>query len=72
MEICHCREQIRIIDMEKYRKKKIEIMKNDFMIDLTPEEIDKINSLPTEYMVDHYCRELMKQRWSEEDENLEE
>ena len=51
------------IEVEVYRERKIEMMKNDFLIDLTPEEIRHIKTLKTEYTIDHYCREILHDRW---------
>ena len=52
------------VSIETYRERKITILTRDFKVKLTSEEIEKINSLPTEYTIDYYCREILRKRWS--------
>ena len=54
--------------LEEYRKRKIEMMQRDFEIELTSAEINKINRLETEFRIDRYCRDIMRDRWKEKAE----
>ena len=56
------------MSIELYREYKMTILNRDFEIDLTEEEVTHICSLDTIFKIDHYCRSILKQRWS----NLEE
>lgn len=49
--------------LEKYKADKIKMLQNDFWIPLTEEQIEHINSLPSEMRVDAYARELMRKRF---------
>ena len=50
------------VNIETYRERKITMLTRDFKVKLKPEEIEKINSLLTEYTIDYYCREILRER----------
>lgn len=56
------------MSIEQYRDYKINLLKTDFEIDLTNEEVAHICSLDTIFKIDHYCRSILQQRWSDLEE----
>ena len=60
--MCKLIKLIKLNAINRYREKKIRLLKcisYDFMIYLTPEDINNFNSLETKCDIDHYCRELL-------------
>lgn len=49
--------------LDDYRKVRIDIIENDFMITLTDEEKEHLNSLTTETAIDNAIRAMCKKRW---------
>ena len=51
-------------DINTYRKAKLKILKRDFYIKLTPEELAHANSLKTEIEIDNFFISAIKrQQW---------
>lgn len=50
------------ISLDKYIKEKIRMLKKDFMIKLTPEQIAHIRELKNEIQVDNYAHDLIFNR----------
>ena len=51
------------IDIKKYRKEKIKILQEDFLVTLTDDEIAHFNTLEKERQIDNYAREILNSRW---------
>lgn len=49
--------------LKQYKEQKIDMLRNDFWIPLTEDEIEHMNSLPSEMRVDAYARDLMRKRF---------
>ena len=47
---------------ESYVKKKVKILRDEFMIQVTDDDISAMRLLSTTYDVDQYCRKLLKER----------
>lgn len=47
------------IPLEDYKKDKIKILKRDFLVELTEEQVAHLNSLESEIQVDRYARLCM-------------
>lgn len=51
-------------NIDTYRKAKLRILKKDFHIYLTKEELDRANTLKTEIEIDNFfITAIRKQRW---------
>ena len=50
------------VSLDDYIKEKIRMLKEDFFIKLTDEEIEKLNSMTREIDVDHYAHDLIKNK----------
>jgi hypothetical protein len=53
----------RNMSIKSYRKMKIKMLK-EFHIYLTPEHIDRINSLQTEIAIDNFCISLIQKSYN--------
>ena len=49
-------------NLKAYKKYKIKMLKNEFLIKLTDEERDNINKQDTEMAVDRCCRTILMKR----------
>lgn len=56
--------RLHTMNLLRYKKMKIHMLKEDFGIPLTKEDIDKINNCASEIAIDRYARELMNKRWN--------
>lgn len=59
------------MSIEAYQQYKIKILKRDFEIELTDEEIVHICSLDSMSQIDKYCREILLKNWNKQDEEEE-
>ena len=44
------------VPLDKYKADKLKMLKRDFLVELTDEEIEHLNGLETEVQVDRYAR----------------
>ena len=51
-------------DINTYRKAKLKILKRDFYIYLTPEEIAHAKTLETEIAIDNFFISAINRRWN--------
>ena len=51
------------LSLEKYKANKIKILERDFWVRLTSEEVEHMNSLPSEMRVDAYVHDLLRKRY---------
>ena len=49
--------------LETYKKNKLKILKRDFRITLTDEELERIKSLKTEVQIDQFCLGILNKYW---------
>ena len=49
--------------LESYRKAKLKILKRDFCIKLTPEELEHAHSLKTEIEIDNFFISAINRHW---------
>lgn len=49
--------------IDDYRKGKLKMLKRDFRITLTEEEIAHANTLTTEIKIDQFCLSVLEKRW---------
>lgn len=52
-----------VMTLDRYKAEKIRMLRNDFGIPMTEDEIGHMNSLPSEMRVDAYARDLMRKRF---------
>ncbi len=50
-------------DIKKYRKEKLKILSEDFLVTLTDDEIAHFDALENERQIDNYAREILNSRW---------
>lgn len=50
-------------NIDSYRKAKLKILKRDFYIKLTPEEIEHANELKSEIAIDQFCLSAINRHW---------
>ena len=50
----------RHISLDSYKKRKIRMLKKEFMVCLAPEQEEYINNLKSEIAVDNYVRSLLR------------
>ena len=50
--------------LKSYKKEKIRMLKQDFMIKLTEGDIEAINNATDEYRVDRYARKLLDAKFN--------
>jgi hypothetical protein len=50
-------------NINSYRKAKLKIMKRDFCIDPTEEELAHADTLTTEVAIDQFCLGVINNRW---------
>ena len=50
---------------ESYLKCRLKILKRDFMLDLTPDELTYLKSLKTEIAIDNAIRKIVIKHWGE-------
>ena len=50
-------------NLDSYRKAKLKILKRDFYIKLTPEEIAHANELKSEIAIDQFCLSAINRHW---------
>lgn len=53
----------RKMSLKEYRKMKLKMLKRDFCIKLTDEEIAHANTLTTEVQLDQFCLGILNKRW---------
>lgn len=53
----------RKMSLKEYRKMKLKMLKRDFMITLTEEEIAHANTLTTEVQIDQFCLGILNKNW---------
>lgn len=51
-------------NLESYRKAKLKILKRDFHIYLTPEELEHARNLKTEIEIDNFFISAINRHWS--------
>ena len=49
--------------LKSYKKWKLRILKKEFLIKVSQEEEEELNSLKTEIAVDRYARKLLDNAW---------
>lgn len=49
--------------ISEYRKAKLNLLRKEFMIDVTSEEENHLNTLETVISVDRYCRKIINNHW---------
>lgn len=49
----------RLLTLRGYKKRKIDMIKKDFMIPITKSQVDDINGLESENRVDAYARSII-------------
>lgn len=49
----------RDINLSTYKKLKMKMLENDFLLTITTEERDKINEMESEFAVDRFCRKII-------------
>jgi hypothetical protein len=49
--------------LQQYKEQKIDMLRNDFWIVLTEEQVEHIYSLPSEMRVDAYARDILNKRF---------
>jgi hypothetical protein len=49
--------------LNQYKEQKIKMLRRDFGIPMTEDEIEHMHSLPSEMRVDAYARDLMNKRF---------
>jgi hypothetical protein len=54
---------IRTMTLSQYRKMKLKILKRDFKIDLTEEELAHAETLKTEAAINQFCMGILNNRW---------
>lgn len=54
----------RKMSIKEYRKMKIKMLKNDFLIKLSDEEIAYVETLTTEVKLDQWALSIINSRWS--------
>ena len=52
------------LDLDKYKAYKMKILERDFWVRMTDEEIEHMNSLPSEIRVDAYVHDLLRKRYN--------
>lgn len=50
---------------ESYLKRRLKILKRDFMLDITPNELTYLKSLKTEIAIDNAIRKIVIKHWGE-------
>lgn len=58
------RAEEREMTIPQYRKMKIKLLEKEFMVPVTKEEKNHLNTLETEPAIDRYCRTLLKNFWN--------
>ena len=51
------------MSLSQYKKAKVKMLTRDFLIKLTSEQIEHINSLASEIEVDRYARTILDNAW---------
>ena len=51
------------VNLKTYRKQKLKILKRDFYIHLTQEELDHAETLTTTTQIDQFCISMMDKYW---------
>lgn len=54
----------RKMSLKQYRKTKLKILKNDFRITLTDEELAHAETLTTEIQIDQFCLGILNKNWN--------
>jgi hypothetical protein len=54
---------IKTNSIDTYRKAKLKMLKSDFKIRLTDEEIAHANTLTTEVKIDRFCLTMLNKYW---------
>ena len=53
----------RKMSLKEYRKMKIKMLKRDFCINLTDEELSHAETLTTEVQIDQFCISILNKYW---------
>lgn len=53
----------RQMSFKTYKKMKLRMLRRDFCINLTEEELARYNTLDTEIKVDQFCVTVLNNRW---------
>ncbi len=53
----------RKMNLKTYRKWKLKMLRRDFFVDLTEEEIAHAETLKTEAAIDQFCMGILEKRW---------
>lgn len=51
------------MSLPAYKKWKMKILKRDFLVDLTAEDIERINGMKSETEIDRYARACIEKRY---------
>jgi hypothetical protein len=54
---------VRTMSLRQYGKYKLKILKRDFLVELTEEELARAKSLKTEAAIDQFCMGILNKRW---------
>ena len=54
---------VRKMSFKTYKKMKLKMLRRDFCIPLTDEELARYNTLTTEIQVDQFCLGMINKRW---------
>lgn len=50
-------------NLKSYRKAKLKILRRDFKVTLTEEELARVETLKTEAAIDQFCIGILNNRW---------
>lgn len=53
----------RTVSFKTYKKMKLKMLRRDFCILLTDDELARFNALTTEIQVDQFCLGILNNRW---------
>lgn len=53
----------RKMSFKEYKKRKLKMLRRDFRISLTEEELAHADALTTEVQVDQFCLGILNKRW---------
>ena len=56
-------ETAKSVSIDTYRKMKLKMLKRDFKVTLTEEEIAHAKTLTTEVKIDQFCLTILERRW---------
>ena len=64
MALQACHYEGKEMTIQEYRKMKIKLLKEDFLVPVTKEQKEHIHTLETEPAIDRYCRTILKNFWN--------